>query len=110
LIITIGWRFFYDRYTRGVYAGVINEKTVVRLASVTFMKLSDNGIEVLTQSTHARAKWSELHSVEKNSDYLFIYLTPLVARPLPLSVFKTKEDHDQFIRNITSHVKVTDVK
>ena len=29
LVITIGWPFFYNKYTDGVFSGIINTKTLV---------------------------------------------------------------------------------
>jgi hypothetical protein len=108
LIITIGWPFFYDKYTDGVFSGILNDKTLARYAGKVSINISKEYIEAKTETTTSKTKWDNLHMVEINESYIFIFFTPIIVTPIPTTVFKNLVEQNEFIKEIEKYMKPGD--
>jgi hypothetical protein len=110
VVVTIGWPYFYDKYTDGVFNGIVNDKTLARFAGETSITISQEFIEATTQSTISKAKWEDLYFVEINKTHIFIFFTPIIATPVSMNAFKDSIEKNEFIRIIESHVRLAGKK
>jgi hypothetical protein len=106
LFITMGWPYFYDKYTDGVFNGIINDKTLVRYAGKVSLTISEEFIEAITETTASNAKWADLHLVEINDTHIFIFFTPIIATPIPLTAFKDIIEQNEMIQEIERHISI----
>lgn len=106
LFITIGWPIFYARYTHGVFSGIINERTMIGYAGKVSVTISEDFIRAETQTTCSQCNWSNIHLIEKTSQHILIFFTPLVAMPVPLAAFDSVDNLKQFIQKIQEHIQV----
>lgn len=107
LLVTIGWPYFYDKYTDGVFSGIINDKTLVRYAGKVSITISEEFIESATQTTTSKARWKDIHSIEINDTHIFIFFTPIIATPIPMTAFKNIIEQNEMIQEIERHISLT---
>lgn len=100
VLITLGWPYFYERYTNGVFSKIINDKSLVRVAGLTSLRLSSDSIEVVTDVFLAKASWDELHRVEMSKSHIFIFFTPVVAVPVATAQVETNELKEMLIKHV----------
>lgn len=110
LLITVSWPYFYDKYTDGVFSGIINDKTLVRYAGKVSLTISEEFIETRTETTASRAKWDNLHLVEINDTHIFIFFTPIIATPIPMTAFKDIIEQNEMIQEIERHISIKKTK
>lgn len=106
LLVTIGWPYFYDKYTDGVFSEIINDKTLVRYAGKVSITISEEFIESATQTTISKACWKDVHSIEINDTYIFIFFTPIVVTPIPITAFKNIVEQNEFIKELEQHISL----
>jgi hypothetical protein len=107
MVITIGWPYFYDKYTDGVFSGIINDKTLSRYAGKVSITITEEFIASETQTTTSKASWKDIHSIEINNSHIFIFFTPIIATPIPMTAFKNIIEQNQFIKEIERHINLT---
>ncbi len=104
--ITIGWPYFYNKYTDGVFSGIINDKTLAGYAGKVNVNISEEFVEAITKTTISKSSRSDIHSIEINNTHIFIFFTPIIAAPIPLAAFKNPNEKNEFLKEIERHKKL----
>lgn len=91
LLLTLGFPRFYGAYTTGCFAEIINPRTVTRLAGPVVLTVEKEFAEFATQTSTARASWTDIHKIAATDSHLFLFFTPLVAAPIPRSACASDE-------------------
>ncbi len=57
--------------------------------------LSEEALVMVTETIRTEASWGDVHRIDDQGDYTFIYVTPLAAQILPRRGFESEQEYKQ---------------
>ncbi|PGL67880.1 YcxB family protein [Bacillus sp. AFS055030] len=88
-------KYFY-RSTKNKLVKHINKKNDEALLGEHLLKVDENGIKEITQSSVHEIKWDHIVEIKGTKDYFYIYITNMKAIIVPLEAIK--EDMDKLLQ------------
>lgn len=109
VIVYIAWVVFYNRYmewniTRKISKMVDEGKNSNMLGERT-LKLVEDGMIQSSSLSESKTTWDAIVDVIETGEHIFIYTSSLAGYVIPVEVFDTVAEKDEFLNIVRAHIE-----
>jgi hypothetical protein len=110
-IASIVWVIAYPKYIRSIIrkraSKMLNEGRNTGMLGKQSIELTEDGIVKTNESSESKSKWNIVENIVETKDYIFIYISAVMAYVIPTRAFSDNEEKGNFVNTLNKMVNLS---